>query len=105
MEDNEPIAAGEGLAKDETHAMLRSLTLEEGERVSLLQQLLATAKQPKYGKRQGSVAQKLGITDRNVRRLLRQMREEGVESVVRRHRSDRGERRISEDWQKFIVQT
>ena len=105
MEESEPIAPGEGVAKEEMHAMLRSLTAEERERVSLLQQLLATANQPNYGKRQRSVAQKLGMTDRNVRRLLRQMREEGVESVVRRVRSDQGASRISEGWQQFIVQT
>ncbi|HEY9908586.1 MAG TPA: Mu transposase C-terminal domain-containing protein [Thermosynechococcaceae cyanobacterium] len=105
MEDNEPIAPGSGVTKEETHEMLRSLTVEERERVSVLQQLLATANQANYGKRQRAVAQKLGMTDRNVRRLLRQLREEGVESVVRRVRSDRGGTRISEDWQKFIVQT
>lgn len=105
MEGNEPIAPGEGVAKEEIHEMLRSLTAEERERLTVLQQLLATANQPNYGKRQRVVAQKLGMTDRNVRRLLRQMREEGVESVVRRNRSDRGATRISEDWQQFIVQT
>jgi putative transposase len=40
-----------------------------------------------------------------VRRLLRQLQEEGVAEVVRRVRSDRGAARISEDWQKFIVQS
>ena len=103
--DEEAKATAPSVAKDETQEMLRALSLEERERVSLLQQLLATANQPNYGKRQRSVAEKLGMTDRNVRRLLRQLREEGVESVVRRVRSDRGATRISEDWQKFIVQT
>lgn len=92
-------------AREETHEMLRPLTAEERERVRLLQQLLATAEQPKYGKRQQAVAEKLGISDRSVRRLLRQLREEGVGGVGRRGRSDRGGSRIDEEWRQFIVQT
>ena len=91
--------------EDEAYQGLRSLSREEQERLSVLQQLLATADQPRYIERQRAVAEKLGLSDRSVRRLLRQLREEGVAQVVRRVRSDRGAARISEDWQKFIVQT
>jgi hypothetical protein len=38
VEDNEPIIPGEGVANEEIHSMLRSLTAEERERVSVLQQ-------------------------------------------------------------------
>ena len=41
----------------------------------------------------------------SVRRLMRQLREKGVESIIRRSRSDRGEARISSQWQQFIVKT
>src|SRR6476469_8456673 len=82
---------------NEAHKRLRSLSLEEQERLSVLQQLLATADQPDYIKRQRVVAEKLGISDRSVRRLLRQLREEGVAQVVRRVRSAGGARRIGED--------
>lgn len=102
-EEGMSTASGEG--KCEKQEMLRPLTAEERERVSVLQQLLATADQPNYGKRQQAVAGKLGMTERSVRRLVRQLREEGVESVVRRVRSDRGLKRISKDWQQFIMQT
>jgi len=91
--------------EDEAYQRLRSLSREEQERLSVLQQLLATADQPRYIERQRAVAEKLGLSDRSVRRLLRQLREEGVAQVVRRVRSDRGAARIGEDWQKFIVQT
>jgi putative transposase len=87
------------------HELVQSLSAQERERVTLLQQLLASANQPNYLKRQQAVAQKLGLSDRSVRRLLRQLREEGVASVVRRSRSDRGVARISQEWQKFIEQT
>ncbi len=107
MEGEEgPIANASPVAnEDEAYQRLRSLSREEQERLSVLQQLLATADQPRYIERQRAVAEKLGLSDRSVRRLLRQLREEGVAQVVRRVRSDRGAARIGEDWQKFIVQT
>ena len=58
------------VAKDENHEMLCTLSAEERERLKLLQQLLATAGQPNQMKRQQAVGQKLGISDRSVRRLL-----------------------------------
>ena len=90
---------------DDVQELLRSLSEDERERLRILQRLIATAEQPNYGKRQQAVAERLGITVRSVRRLVRQLREEGVVSVMRRSRSDRGEARISEDWRKFIIQT
>lgn len=105
MEEGEAIGTGGSEGSKENQEMLRMLTAAERERVSLLQQLMATAEQPNYGKRQQAVAQKLGMTERSVRRLVRQLREEGVESVVRRARSDQGAARISEEWQQFIVKT
>lgn len=85
--------------------LIRSLSKSEHERLSVLQELLATAGQPGYGQRQAAAAQKLGMTVRSVRRLTRQLRESGVESVIRRSRSDRGEARIDRQWQRFIVKT
>jgi len=100
------LAEGEAPASGvENHEMLRRLSVEELERLRLLQELLATAEEPNYGKRQAAVAEKLGITDRSVRRLLRQLREEGVGEVGRRRRSDQGVARIGEEWRKFIEQT
>jgi putative transposase len=86
-------------------AMLRMLDEWEQKRLVLLQELMATTDQAEYGKRQQAVADELGITVRSVRRLVRQLREDGAASVVRRSRSDRGAARISENWQQFIVQT
>jgi len=78
---------------------------EGWERVQILQELVASAHLPGYGKRQAKAAEKLGITVRSVRRLVRQLRESGGISVGRRRRSDRGIGRISQEWQKFIVET
>jgi putative transposase len=88
-----------------TQEIISSLSDDERERLAILQELLATAGLPDYGKRQQATAQKLGITVRSVRRLLRRLRHEGIGQVIRRSRSDCGEARISEDWQDFIAKT
>jgi hypothetical protein len=59
---------------------MRSLSQEEESRLLVLQELLATANQPGYGKRQQVVAQKLGIRVRSVCRLVHQLREEKIVS-------------------------
>lgn len=91
--------------KEALQELLCSLTEQERQRLNLLQGLIATAEQPGYGKRQQVVAQQLGITVRSVRRLVRKIRESGVVSAIRRSRSDRGEARISKEWQQFIKKT
>lgn len=87
------------------HEMLRPLSEAEQKRLSLLHSLLAAQHLPNYGQRQRDVAEQLGITVRSVRRLLQRYRVEGVASVVQQPRRDRGQTKISEDWQNFIVNT
>ena len=105
--DDSSLASERGKEKDDSRKgeLMRSLSESERQRLSVLQELLATAGQPGYGQRQAAAAQQLGITVRSVRRLTRQLRESGVESVIRRSRSDRGEARIGQQWQQFIVRT
>jgi putative transposase len=90
---------------EEEGLVLEKLSQEERERLGKIVELMGTREQAEYGKRQEEVAKQLGITVRTVRRLVRQMREGGVGSVVRRSRRDRGAARISESWQQFIITT
>jgi putative transposase len=105
--DDSSLVSERGKEKDDSRKgeLMRSLSESERQRLSVLQELLATAGQPGYGQRQAAAAQQLGITVRSVRRLTRQLRESGVESIIRRSRSDRGEARIGQQWQQFIVKT
>lgn len=100
-----PLAVSVEPEAAEDSALLGMLDEWERKRLVLLQELMAGIDQSGYGKRQQAVADQLGITVRSVRRLVRQLREDGVASVVRRSRSDRGASRISENWQQFILQT
>jgi putative transposase len=95
-----------GIKGEERPQEIRRMNGErEQERLRLLQELRASAGELGYGKRQEKVAQKLGITCRSVRRLLRHLGESGAGSVVRSPRRDRGEARIGSEWEQYIVKT
>ncbi|MBD3557321.1 DDE-type integrase/transposase/recombinase [Planktothrix sp. FACHB-1355] len=85
--------------------MWSSMSEPERQRVRLIQELSAQQHQQQYGQRMRSVAAQLGITERSVRRLVQRYREQGISSLIPQPRRDRGQAKISLEWQKFIVQT
>lgn len=54
---------------------------------------------------QKQAAKELGLHERSIRRLKRRYKEEGIEGLKRRSRSDKGDRRTSKEWQEYIVKT
>ncbi len=83
----------------------RSLTLAEQERVKSMQRLANAPDRPTYLALQQEVAQQLNMTVRNVQLLMKAWQTKGVDGVVRQERSDRGERRLDEDWSDYILET
>lgn len=81
------------------------LPREVVERVGVIQRLLVAEGREGYGKVQEEIAKELGVTVRSVQRLVKRWREGGVGGLRRRGRSDRGERKISGEWEGFIVKT
>jgi putative transposase len=84
---------------------LTLLNEAERERVRTLQRLITERELPGHGKRQEEAAKKLGITERSVRRLVNQLKEEGSTCVIRQTRSDRGKTQIDKEWEEFIIKT
>jgi putative transposase len=74
-------------------------------RLILLQRLKSCEGKPEYGHERLNVCQELGISMRSLFRYIRQYREEGMEGIVRRDRLDRGQAKVSEEWQSFIEKT
>lgn len=70
-----------------------------------MQRLANAPDRPTYLALQQEIAEQLNMTVRNVRHLMRAWHTAGVDGVVRQGRSDRGERRLDEDWTDYIVQT
>ncbi|HEY9910076.1 MAG TPA: Mu transposase C-terminal domain-containing protein [Thermosynechococcaceae cyanobacterium] len=74
-------------------------------RVRALESLEACRDRATYLARQREVARELGMSLRNVQRLVSKWRSEGIGALRRKARSDRGEMQVSGEWQAYIVQT
>ncbi|MFB2898799.1 helix-turn-helix domain-containing protein, partial [Aerosakkonemataceae cyanobacterium BLCC-F50] len=75
------------------------------QQIEAIQKLLAVQGTERYGRVQQQVAQRLGISVRSVQRLLKRWREQGIASLPRQKRSDRGAAKTSREWQEFIQKT
>ncbi|NJR63143.1 MAG: transposase [Cyanobacteria bacterium CRU_2_1] len=102
MEEAEAVPVGE-----RSRRLFRTgrLTIAEQERVKAMEQLANAPDRRTYLALQQEIAAQLKMTVRNVRHMLRAWQAEGVAGVIRQGRSDRGERRIDEEWTNYIVQT
>ncbi|MBE9224867.1 DDE-type integrase/transposase/recombinase [Phormidium sp. LEGE 05292] len=78
---------------------------EVQQQIEAIQKLLAVQGTERYGRVQQQVAQQLGISVRSVQRLLKKWREQGIASLPRQKRSDRGAAKTSREWQEFIQKT
>ena len=74
-------------------------------RLEVIQSLLEPCNRATYGERLRSGAQKLGISVRSVQRLFKKYQEQGLTALVSTSRADKGNHRISQFWQDFILQT
>jgi putative transposase len=83
----------------------RSFTRIEQERIKAMQRLVNAPDRPTYLALQQEIAQQFNMTVRNVQLLMKAWQSEGVDGVLRQERSDRGERRLDEDWTDYILQT
>lgn len=75
------------------------------ERLEALAYIESAADRTSYLARQREVAVQLGMSLRNVQRLLVQWRERGVEGVERVERRDKGQMRLEGEWEAYILET
>ena len=74
-------------------------------RLEVIQSLLEPCDRATYGERLRSGAKKLGISVRSVQRLFKKYQEQGITALVSTSRADKGNYRISQFWQDFILKT
>jgi putative transposase len=102
IEEAEAVPGSDSAPKDVRSS---ELTIAEQQRVKAMQRLANAGDRTTYLALQQEIAQQLNMTVRNVQYLLKAWQSEGVAGVIRQGRSDRGERRLDEDWTNYIVQT
>ena len=74
-------------------------------KLEIIQSLLEPCDRSTYGQRLKDGAEKLGISVRSVQRLFKKYQEQGLTALASTSRADKGQHRIEEFWQKFIVKT
>lgn len=89
----------------EAFEVIGELPLEARLKQEIIQSLLEPCDRITYGQRQREAAQKLGVSVRTVRRLVKKWEEKGLEALTQTTRTDKGKHRIDEEWQEFIIKT
>ena len=74
-------------------------------RLEVIQSLIEPCDRATYGERLRSGAKKLDISVRSLQRLFKKYQEQGLTALVSTNRADKGNYRISEFWQDFILKT
>ena len=91
-------------AASETNEITTELVSVEAKlKLQVIQKLIEPCDRATYGKRLESAAKTLECSVRTVQRLVKKWEKEGLAAFADDGRSDKGKYRISEEWQKFIV--
>ncbi|MDJ0593380.1 MAG: Mu transposase C-terminal domain-containing protein [Pleurocapsa sp. MO_226.B13] len=80
------------------------ITEEVKLKMEIVQSLTEPCDRATYSQRKKAAAKKLGVSIRSIERLLKKYREQGLVGLTKT-RSDKGQYRIGEDWENFILET
>jgi putative transposase len=91
--------------KSNAHEIVTELS-DQGElKLEIIQSLLEPCDRATYGQRLQDAAKKLGKSVRTVQRLVKKWEQDGLAGLTPTHRADKGQHRISQYWQEFIIDT
>lgn len=88
-----------------TNTIITQLSDEAKLRMEVLQSLIEPCDRKTYGIKLRQAAERLGKTVRTVQRLVKKYQEQGLSAVTEPERSDKGDYRIDQEWQEFIIKT
>ncbi|WNZ47518.1 Mu transposase C-terminal domain-containing protein [Leptolyngbya boryana CZ1] len=74
-------------------------------KLEVLQKLIEPCDRFTYGQKLRESAEKLGVSVRQVQRLLKGWEKEGLAAIAQKGRADKGRHRIGEFWETFIIKT
>lgn len=83
--------------------IVTQLSERQRQRLEVIQNLIAAPDRATYRQRQQAAAERLNLSISSIQRLVREWEKQGIAGLRWRERSDRGQFRIGEDWQSFIV--
>ncbi|NJL41948.1 MAG: DDE-type integrase/transposase/recombinase [Leptolyngbyaceae cyanobacterium SM1_4_3] len=74
-------------------------------KLKVIQSLLEPCDRATYGQKLRDAAEKLGVSVRSVQRLVKRWEQEGLASISKDSRADKGNHRIGSFWEDFIIKT
>ena len=83
--------------------MVPSLNERQRLRVEVIQELMAAPDQATYRQRQQLAAERLDLSFSSIQRLVREWKQKEIAGLSWRNRSNRGQFRIPENWQTFLL--
>jgi putative transposase len=89
----------------ESHVIINELSAEAQLKLEVIQSLTEPCDRDTYGQKLRAAAEKLGVSVRQVQRLVKRWEQEGLAGIAQSGRADRGKHRISDFWQAFIIKT
>jgi putative transposase len=105
---NKSIRQGIGSTHDtdsRNQSLPATLSSEAQLKVEIIEGLLAAPDKKIYAARIKEAAVKINKSERTVRRLVKKWEEEGLVGLTRSARADKGQYRVDDDWQNFIIET
>nr|WP_216595572.1 helix-turn-helix domain-containing protein [Myxosarcina sp. GI1] len=74
-------------------------------KMEIIESLMEPCNRKTYSKKLKKAAKKLGKSKKTVQRLVQRWKEEGIAGLKTGERNDKGQHRISQEWQDFIFNT
>ena len=87
------------------HKIVTELSEEIKLKMEIIESMMEPCDRKTYTKKLKKAAKKLGKSKRTVQRLVKRWEEEGIAGLKTTERSDKGQHRISQEWQDFIIKT
>ena len=101
----DPTTENSGNVDTDKNEIIADLDEETQKKIEVIQTLLEPCDRKTYGKRLREAAEKLGKSKRTVQRLVKKWEEEGLTGLTATKRSDKGNYRINNELQQFIIKT
>lgn len=92
-----------GQAPESNEIIAEIASVEEKSRLKVIQTLLEPCDRKIYGERLREAAKELNCSVRTVQRLVKRWEDKGLSAFAQDGRRDKGIRRISQEWQDFII--
>jgi putative transposase len=89
----------------ESNEIIATLSANAKFRLEVLQTLVVPGNRTTYGERLREAAQKLGKSIRTVQRMVKDWERNGLSALEGGARADKGQPRIGQEWQDFIIKT